>query len=39
MADDILELMLLEKVVRGGIREKEKAQYLYSHSLWLVGLL
>jgi hypothetical protein len=31
--------MLLEKIVKGGRRDKERAQYLYSHSVWLVELL
>lgn len=31
--------MLLEKVVRGGKKEKERAQYLYSHSTWLVNFI
>jgi hypothetical protein len=37
--DLLMEIMLLEKVVRGGRKEKERAQFLYQHSKWLVRLL
>ena len=39
MLDLMLEMLLLEKVVRGGRKEVEKGQYLYSHSIWLGNLM